>query len=361
MIDLKKNYQIMGIVNTTPDSFSDGGSYTTVDVACQHALHLLEAGADILDIGGQSTRPGYEEVSPQVEADRVLPLIKKIRETSLTPISVDTYYPQVAEAAIQAGATIINDIKGLDTPGMAEVLAQYPEVQVVIMHSRKHQSLSLKEELHQFYTEKIEQCQKYGLSLEKICFDPGIGFHKTVAENLQLLKDPNAFRYQDYPLLYGVSRKIYVRKMDKYKHLLLWSTLLLSFFQVTTVQAAEERNPIYNPTNPTEEIYPIENTGTPEKMEETNESTITSDTQAEESSEDVSKKEVKTNNPKTNEERPSSKKSQHQVFFTDELFDASHITIVPNSTGGAGTEGQNTFYLNFIRELVGTAIYGRKN
>ncbi|MEO2496152.1 hypothetical protein ABG992_00235 [Enterococcus faecalis] len=135
--------------------------------------------------------------------------------------------------------------------------------------------------------------------------------------------------------------------MDKYKHLLLWSTLLLSFFQVTNVQAAEERNPIYNPTNPTEEIYPIENTGTPEK--------------AEESSEDVSKKEVTTNNPKTNEERPSSKKSQHQVFFTDELFDASHITIVPNSTGGAGTEGQNTFYLNFIRELVGTAIYGRKN
>ena len=171
MIDLKKNYQIMGIVNTTPDSFSDGGSYTTVDVAYQHALHLLEAGADILDIGGQSTRPGYEEVSPQVEADRVLPLIKKIRETSLAPISVDTYYPEVAEAAIQAGATMINDIKGLDTPGMAEVLA------------------------------------KYGLSLEKICFDPGIGFHKTVAENLQLLKDPNAFRYQDYPLLYGVSRK----------------------------------------------------------------------------------------------------------------------------------------------------------
>ena len=154
---------------------------------------------------------------------------------------------------------------------------------------------------------------------------------------------------------------IYVRKMDKYKHLLLWSTLLLSFFQVTNVQAAEERNPIYNPTNPTEEIYPIENTGTPEKMEETNESTITSETQAEESSEDVSKKEVTTNNPKTNEERPSSKKSQHQVFFTDELFDASHITIVPNSCGGAGTEGQNTFYLNFIRELVGTAIYGRKN
>ena len=87
-------------------------------------------------------RPGYEEVSPQVEADRVLPLIKNVR--LLWPISVDTYYPEVAEAAIQAGATMINDIKGLDTPGMAEVLAQYPEVQVVIMHSRKHQSLSLK-------------------------------------------------------------------------------------------------------------------------------------------------------------------------------------------------------------------------
>ncbi len=102
--------------------------------------------------------------------------------------------------------------------------------------------------------------------------------------------------------------------MDKYKHLLLWSTLLLSFFQVTNVQAAEERNPIYNPTNPTEEIYPIENTGTPEKMEETNESTITSETQAEESSEDVSKKEVTTNNPKTNEERLLPRKVSIKYF-----------------------------------------------
>ncbi len=102
--------------------------------------------------------------------------------------------------------------------------------------------------------------------------------------------------------------------MDKYKHLLLWSTLLLSFFQVTNVQAAEERNPIYNPTNPTEEIYPIENTGTPEKMEETNESTITSETQAEESSEDVSKKEVTTNNPKTNEESALPRKVSIKYF-----------------------------------------------
>ena len=91
---------------------------------------------------------------------------------------MDTYYPEVAEAAIQAGATMINDIKGLDTPGMAEVLAQYPEVQVVIMHSRKRQSLSLKEELHQFYTEKIEQCQKYGLSLEKFVSIQGLAFIK---------------------------------------------------------------------------------------------------------------------------------------------------------------------------------------
>ena len=197
----------MGIVNTTPDSFSDGGNYTTVETALAQAKKLIAEGADILDIGGQSTRPGYQEVSPEIEQARVIPLVEAIRRFSEIPISVDTYFPEVAAAAIQAGATIINDIKGLDMPGMADVLASHPEIQVVIMHSRKRGALPLAEELQAFYQEKMEQCQAAKIPLANICFDPGIGFHKTVEENIALLKNPAAFRYQDFPLLYGVSRK----------------------------------------------------------------------------------------------------------------------------------------------------------
>ncbi|MGX7417226.1 dihydropteroate synthase [Carnobacterium gallinarum] len=207
MINFKKNYQIMGIVNTTPDSFSDGGKYQTLEKALQHAQQLIEEGADILDIGGQSTRPGYHEVSSKIEMARVINLIKEIRKISSIPLSVDTYYPTVAEVAIQNGASIINDIKGLDSPRMAETVASYPGIQLIIMHSRKRKDTILVEELQQFYEEKIRQCQKWKIPLENICFDPGIGFHKTLEENSAILKNPSAFRYQEFPLLIGLSRK----------------------------------------------------------------------------------------------------------------------------------------------------------
>lgn len=207
--------QIMGIVNVTPDSFSDGGDFLQVEQAIAHGERLLAEGADLLDIGGQSTRPGYQEVSPEEEMARIIPVITGLRKKSQVAISVDTYYPEVAKAALNAGATIINDIKGLDQSGMVEVVADY-QAPVIIMHSRpRRNEFSLVEDLQNFYQEKITLCQKWGIPKEKICFDPGLGFEKDVEENIEILKNPAAFRYQDYPLLYGVSRKRTIAALTK--------------------------------------------------------------------------------------------------------------------------------------------------
>ncbi len=203
-----KNVKIMGIVNVTPDSFSDGGQFFDAQKAIAHGLQLISEGADILDIGGQSTRPGYVEVSFEEEIRRIDPVIKGLREKSDIPISIDTYFPEVAEHALSIGASIINDVKGLDLSGMIEVAVKYPECEVVIMHSRpRKKELSIEEDLQAFYEEKYQACQKAGISSHRIFFDPGIGFGKAVEENIEILKYPQKFRYKDFPLLYGVSRK----------------------------------------------------------------------------------------------------------------------------------------------------------
>lgn len=207
MIDFTKKFQIMGILNVTPDSFSDGGRYDELETALEHARQLIADGADILDIGGQSTRPNYQEVPAEIETARIIPLLKILRKETELPISVDTYFPEVAEAAIEAGATILNDIKGLDTPGMMEIAAKYPEVGLVIMHSRPRRELPLAQDIQSFYQEKVQLCQEYGISQERLCFDPGIGFGKGPQENQEILANPDAFRFENLPLLYGVSRK----------------------------------------------------------------------------------------------------------------------------------------------------------
>ncbi|MGY3777066.1 dihydropteroate synthase [Isobaculum melis] len=200
--------QIMGIVNVTPDSFSDGGLFYDTQHAIEHAKQLIKEGVDILDIGGQSTRPGYQEVSEEEELARVAPVIKAIRQLTDLPISIDTYFPSVAKAALALGATILNDVRGLDHPEMLAVAKAFPKAGLIIMHSRPRIStLTIQEDLQAFYQEKIKQCQQANIALERICFDPGIGFGKSLAENIQILQNPDAFRYQDYPLLYGVSRK----------------------------------------------------------------------------------------------------------------------------------------------------------
>ncbi|MHC5248365.1 dihydropteroate synthase [Enterococcus sp. LJL90] len=207
MFDFTKKQQIMGILNVTPDSFSDGGHYTDIEAAVEQAEALALAGADVIDIGGQSTRPGYQEITPAEELARILPVVEAVKQRISVPLSVDTYFPEVAQAVISAGVEIINDIKGLDQPGMAELLAANPEVAMVIMHSRKRREVSLITDLQEFYQEKVAQCQQHGISLERIAFDPGVGFHKSVAENLAIMAQPQNFRFEKLPLLYGVSRK----------------------------------------------------------------------------------------------------------------------------------------------------------
>lgn len=198
----------MGIVNVTPDSFSDGGKFYQPEKAVQHALKLIQEGADILDIGGQSTRPGYQEVSPEEEIQRIAPVIKAIRQKSDIPLSIDTYFPKVADYALANGATILNDVRGFDMTGMLEVAQKYSQADVILMHSRPRKSgWSLAEELQNFYEEKYQACMAAGIKKERICFDPGIGFGKSLEENIDILKNPTKYRYKEFPLLYGVSRK----------------------------------------------------------------------------------------------------------------------------------------------------------
>ena len=203
-----KDVKIMGIVNITPDSFSDGGQFFDANTAIAHGLQLIKDGADILDIGGQSTRPGYTEVSFEEEIHRIDPVIRGLREHSDIPISIDTYFPEVADHALSIGATIINDVRGLDLPGMMDVALKYPKSDVMIMHSRpRRKEMTVEEDIQDFYEEKYQACKKAGIADERIIFDPGIGFGKAVEENVEILKHPQKFRYKDFPVLYGVSRK----------------------------------------------------------------------------------------------------------------------------------------------------------
>lgn len=215
MMDFTKKRQIMGILNVTPDSFSDGGKYNSLAKGIAHGEALAAAGCDILDIGGQSTRPGYQEISPEEELARVLPVVKELKKRLTLPLSIDTYFPEVAEACLAEGVEIINDISGLDHSGMLEVLQQYPKSSLVLMHSRPRRALSLKEDLFTFYEEKIQLLQENEIDLSRVCLDPGVGFGKTLEENIQLIKEPETFRYQNFPLLYGISRKRTIGALSK--------------------------------------------------------------------------------------------------------------------------------------------------
>ncbi|MEM7359503.1 MAG: dihydropteroate synthase [Pseudomonadota bacterium] len=205
----------MGIVNTTPDSFSDGGRFLNTDAAVSHALEMVEQGADILDIGGESTRPGAAEVSQQEELDRVIPVIERICKETSTPISIDTYKPEVMSAALAAGASMINDVNGLQAEGAIAVAAQ-AQVPVCIMHMQNNPRTmqeapryeNVVDEVFDFLQHRIAQCAEHGLARELIITDPGIGFGKTLAHNLALLKAvPRLKDKLGCEVLIGVSRK----------------------------------------------------------------------------------------------------------------------------------------------------------
>ena len=214
---------VMGVLNVTPDSFSDGGRFFSFDQAIAHAERLIEEGADIIDIGGESTRPGSEFVSEAEELRRVIPVIKQLAAEGSVPISIDTTKSQVARAAFDAGAEIVNDISGLRfDPTLADEVAN-AGAGLVLMHSRgtpnNMQQLppaaDILSEVIGGLTESIAGAQQRGVAREAIAVDPGIGFGKTVDQNLELIAklDRIAFAFADLPLMIGTSRKSFIGKL----------------------------------------------------------------------------------------------------------------------------------------------------
>ncbi|HYK74909.1 MAG TPA: dihydropteroate synthase [Pseudoneobacillus sp.] len=206
------NYQqktlIMGILNATPDSFSDGGRFNQVDYAVERARELVENGADIIDIGGESTRPGADFVSVDEELSRVIPIIKAIAERVKVPISIDTYKAEVAKQSIEAGAHIINDVWGGKADSqMAEVAANY-QVPIILMHNRENTNYQqfYRDVVNDLY-ESITMMKAAGVKDENIILDPGIGFAKSLNENLQMMRDLDKLVAIGYPVLLGTSRK----------------------------------------------------------------------------------------------------------------------------------------------------------
>ncbi|MDP4086993.1 MAG: dihydropteroate synthase [Bacillota bacterium] len=207
-LDYGKKTIVMGILNFTPDSFSDGGKYYGVEKAVQHAKEMVEQGADIIDIGGESTRPGFAVVSAQEEINRVIPIIQAVKEVVDVPISIDTYKAEVARQAIEAGATIINDIWGAKADvNMAGIAAKY-NVPIVLMHNRKERNyqIFIRDVLNDLY-ESIKLAKDAGVKDENIILDPGIGFAKDYHENIEMMKNLNTLVNTGYPVLLGTSRK----------------------------------------------------------------------------------------------------------------------------------------------------------
>ncbi|MEH6504128.1 MAG: dihydropteroate synthase [Cycloclasticus sp.] len=204
----------MGVLNITPDSFSDGGNFNAVEDAISQALKMAEAGASIIDVGGESTRPGASPVVVKEELNRVIPVIKAIRSSSNVIISIDTSKPEVMQQAVDAGANIINDVYALRQEG-ALAMAASLQVPVCLMHMQdKPETMQLNpkyaeviDEVRAFFDERIKACEKAGISRDKIILDPGFGFGKTLAHNFSLLKHLGSFKDYDCPLLAGLSRK----------------------------------------------------------------------------------------------------------------------------------------------------------
>lgn len=208
-MDFNKKIYIMGILNATPDSFSDGGRYVEVDKAVAHAKQMIEEGADIIDIGGESTRPGSKLVDAKEELLRVIPVIKALRAVSDIPISIDTYKAEVAHQAIQAGATIVNDVWGFTKDAkMASVVATH-KVPAILMHNQEGTEYSedIIESMKKFFNKSIEMALNAGVSRDQIALDPGIGFGKTVEQNLEVMKRLSELKAMGYPILLGTSRK----------------------------------------------------------------------------------------------------------------------------------------------------------
>ncbi|SEI12294.1 Dihydropteroate synthase [Halobacillus karajensis] len=209
--NLTKQTLVMGILNITPDSFSDGGLYFDIDQAVKQAKAMEEEGAHIIDIGGESTRPGHDPVSTDEELARVIPAIEAVKESVRIPISIDTYKAKVAEKAVEAGASIINDVWGaLKEPEIADVAARY-NVPIVLTHNRTNKEYtSLMDDIKKDLHKSIESAKQAGVKEEFIILDPGIGFAKTQDQNLEVMRNLNQLHELGYPILLGTSRKTFI-------------------------------------------------------------------------------------------------------------------------------------------------------
>ena len=208
----------MGVVNVTPDSFSDGGKFLDASAAVAHALKLVAQGADILDIGGESTRPNAKPVSEKEELRRVISVIEKLAAKIKIPLSIDTMKPTVARAALEAGASIVNDVAAnRGDSEMWRIVSEFRAGYICMHASRGPHKLQRQKknvfEVERFFQERLEKLKAAGISPEQVVFDPGIGFGKTLGQNLQLLAGLRSFTKLKRPLLLGVSRKSFIGKL----------------------------------------------------------------------------------------------------------------------------------------------------
>lgn len=217
-LNLAQRTHIMGVINVTPDSFSDGGRYFQREKAIEHGLTMAQDGADIIDVGGESTRPYSKKISINEEIDRVIPVIETLDRELKIPISIDTYRAEVARQAIKAGASIINDISALRfDPDMISVAAE-SDVPVILMHMKGTPADmqenptydNLIEEILDFLRDAVDRAVKGGIRKEMIIVDPGIGFGKTFDHNLEILRDLTKFGSLERPILLGTSRKAFI-------------------------------------------------------------------------------------------------------------------------------------------------------
>lgn len=219
-IEFGRRPLVMGIVNVTPDSFSDGGRLLDTAAAVEFGLKLIEQGADILDVGGESTRPGAVPVTPDEELRRVLPVVERLAARTRTPISVDTMKPEVARRCLEAGAAIVNDVGGFRDPEMIRAAAEH-KAGVVVMHMQgtpktmqdEPQYADVVREVGEFFEERLRVLAESGIPPGAVCLDPGIGFGKSLDHNLQLLANLGAFRRLNRPVCLGVSRKGFIGKL----------------------------------------------------------------------------------------------------------------------------------------------------
>jgi dihydropteroate synthase len=206
--------KVMGILNVTPDSFSDGGDFVSPDSAILHAEQMIQDGADIIDIGGESTRPGADAVSEQQELDRVIPVIEAIKQRLSVVVSIDTNKPTVMRDAVAAGAGLINDVMALQAPGAVETASQL-NVPICLMHmqgkprtmQQQPEYADVVSDIMDFFQQRIDECVAAGIPQERLLLDPGFGFGKTLEHNLSLLKKLGEFLHIGLPLLIGISRK----------------------------------------------------------------------------------------------------------------------------------------------------------